>query len=211
MKPHATYLAASLSLLSLLSLASTPGAEVLWDQSTLDLNGPGIANSYSPGFGGFVIHGVDDVTVTGSGWTVESITQYYSSWNFDWPGAVTTGYLHIAPKTGALPTFDPTTDVQVPMTAAFLNGDVITVTASGLSVPLAPGDYWIGITPVAPAGISGANLQWPAQPVGVDMASYDGTAWTNFYPGWDGAMTVEGMRPVSVDEASWGGIKSLYR
>jgi hypothetical protein len=175
----------------------------------LDPNGPGIANSYSPGFGGFVIHSVNDVTVDDT-WHVQSITQYYSAWNFNW-GSLTTGYLHVAPKTGAMPTFDPATDVQVPMSATLAGDNVFAVTATGLNIDLTPGEYWIGITPVAPAGISGANLQWAAPLVGVTIASHENGAWHNYYAGYDGAILIEGERPVSVDANTWGSIKSLYR
>ena len=198
------------ALLLSLSLSSPGRAEVLWDQSTLDLAGPGIANSYSPGFGGFVIHSVDDVTVAGSGWNVEKITQYYSTWNPNWT-SITTGYLHVAPKTGPLPTFNPSTDIQVPMSASYLSGDVLKVTAAGLNIPLAPGDYWIGITPVAGAGIFGANLQWSAALVATTVANWELGVWHNYYAGYDGAILIEGSRPVAVESGSWGDIKSLYR
>jgi hypothetical protein len=202
-------IASTITLSLLLSLiAGASGAMVLWDQSVFDPNGPGIANSHSPGFNGFVIHSVNDVTVDAT-WNVQSITQYYSSWNFNW-GSISTGYLHIAPKTGALPTFNPTTDVQVPMTATLVDG-VFVVSATGLNIDLAAGEYWMGITPVAPAGISGANLQWAAPIVGDAIASHENGAWHNYYAGYDGAILVEGERPVSVDSSTWGSIKSLYR
>lgn len=185
-------------------------ADVIWDQSTLDPAGPGQANSYSPGFGGFVIHGVQDVTIT-TAVTIDTITQYYSSWNFDWPSAVTTGYVHVWPKTGPLPTDDASTSPSVPMTAAFGAPDVIEVTATGLGISVGPGDYWIGITPVAPAGISGANLQYSTAQVGDAVASYDLSSWSNFYPGYDGAIRIEGTMPVSTESTTWTQVKNLYR
>ena len=193
------------------AIVCASGSDVLWDQSVLDVKGPGIANSYSAGFGGFIIHSVNDVTVDGDGWHVDTITQYYSTWNPNWAGVITTGYLHISPKTGPLPTFDPTTDTQIPMSAAYVDANVLAVVATGVNIDLAPGDYWIGITPVAQAGIFGANLQWPTALVGDAVASHELGAWHNYYAGWDGAILVEGDRPVSVDANSWGSIKSLYR
>lgn len=189
--------------------------DILWDQTTLDYAGPGIANSDSPGFGGFTIHGVNDVTVDGCGWIIESITQYYSTWNMDWPSAVTQGYLHVFPKTGPLPTDDPTASPVVPMTCVQAHPDYLAITASGLNIALDPGEYWIGITPMGPAGMFGANLQWPTAVMGVDVASYDVAfpAWTNMYAGYDGTLLIEGVDggPSANEVASWGLIKSLYR
>jgi hypothetical protein len=203
-----------IGLISVLALAGSATAEVLWDQSGLDPNQNGIANSISPGFGGFVIYAVGDVTVDGSGWHVDSITQYYSSWNFDWLAAIANGSLHVFPKTGPLPVGDPATSATVTMTAASNNPDVIEVTASGLSLDLSPGDYWIGITPSAPAGIFGANLQFASDTlVGDPVAVYDTMfpGWGNAYGALDGAMLIEGTRPTPVEDTSWSQVKSLYR
>lgn len=206
----------SITLLSALALAASAGAqsEVLWDQSDLDPNTSGIANSISPGFGGFTIYAVADIVVADAGWSVESITQFYSSWNQDWLFAITEGSLHVFPKTGALPVDDPAASVTVPMTAALNNPDVIEVTASGLNLDLAPGEYWIGITPAAPAGLFGANLQFATLAMmGDPVAVYDTAlpGWDNLYGTVDGAIRIEGSRPTPVEETSWGQIKDLYR
>jgi len=199
--------------LSFLVLTQTASAQILWDQSTLDLMSPGIANSDSPGFGGFTIHTVGDVAVTGDGWMVESITQYYSSWNYDWINAITQGYLHVFPKTGPLPAEDPSQSAIVPMSAVSFSPDVIAVTASGLSLGLEPGEYWIGITPMAPAGMFGANLQFATSVVGDEAATYDMMipGWGNNYVGYDGAMLIAGEPAVPNATSSWGQIKSNYR
>ena len=197
-----------------LALAVPASSEILWDQSGLDPAQNGIANSISPGFGGFTIYAVGDVTVSGAGWHVESITQYYSSWNYDWLYAIAEGNLHVFPKVGPLPLEDPTLSVTVAMSASSTDPDVIEVTASNLDLDLAPGDYWIGITPNAPAGIFGANLQFVSTSfVGDPVAVYDTMfpGWGNPYGAVDGAMLIEGTRPVSVDAASWSQIKGLYR
>ena len=206
----------SITLLSALALAGSAGAqsEVLWDQSDLDPNASGIANSISPGFGGFTIYGVADVIVGDAGWNVDSITQYYSSWNQDWVFAITEGSLHVFPKTGPLPVDDPVASVTVPMTAATNDPDVIEVTASELNLDLAPGEYWIGITPAAPAGLFGANLQFATLAMtGDPVAVYDTAlpGWNNLYGAVDGAIRIEGSRPTPVEETSWGQIKHLYR
>jgi hypothetical protein len=203
-----------IAALSLLFLVQAAGADILWDQSTLDLAAPGIANSESPGFGGFEIHTVGDVMIAGTGWSIETITLYYSSWNQDWLTAVTQGYLHVFPKNGSLPTEDPTQSQVIAMSASWgVTSDIIEVAASGLGLWLDPGEYWIAITPMGPAGLFGANLQFPTAVIGDQAASYDTMfpGWTNMYPGYDGAMLIEGEMAVPVESSSWGGIKSIYR
>ena len=208
---------AKLTFLLAFGAVGTAHADVLWDQSTLDPNGPGIANSESPGFGGFVVHGVNDVIVDGNGWNVDSLTLYYSTWNFDWQTDVVDAYLHVFPKTGALPTEDPTLSALVPVTVVFGSDEVeyLAITASGLDLDLAPGEYWLSLTPRGPAGVFGANLQWPAVATGDDVALYivDSPEWIAPYPGYDGAFLVEGtpLNPTPVEATTWGAIKSLYR
>ena len=196
----------------LLTAATAAQAMVLWDQSTIGYAAPiSIANWKASGFGGGTNHSVDDVTVSGSPWHVTSITEYYATFNTAWT-SITQGYLHVYSKTGALPTENPTVDGLVPMTfviTADPNG-VATLTASGLNLTLPPGDYWIGITPVATAGINGVNNQWPAATlIGDPVATYD-TAWHSYYPGYDGAMKVEGDIPTPTHNTTWGRIKALY-
>jgi hypothetical protein len=193
-------------------LVSGAGAVVLWDQSTFDLAGPGIANSNSPGFNGVVAYSVNDVTVS-SPWIITKITQYYSAFNAGWAGGITQGLVYIQPKTGALPTVVPAGALS-PMSGAFtsMQGQgVIAVSASGLNVQLAPGSYWIGITPNASAGINGVNLQWPAATTDAPVATYVSPGpWSNNYGNYDGAMLIEGDLPVPVAPSTWGGIKSLF-
>jgi len=196
-----------------LTAATAAQAITLWDQSaiSLDPNAPSIANWKATGFGGGIVHSVDDVTVSGMAWHVTSITEYYSTWNPNWT-SLTQGYLHVWPKTGALPTQNPTVDPIVSMTCVD-TGDpngVFAITASGLDLTLPPGDYWIGITPIASAGAFGANNQWPAlNTIGAPVASYD-TAWHNYYGNYDGAMKVEGDLPTPTSNTTWGRIKTLY-
>ena len=159
----------------LLCLAPAAGATVLWDQMVLDLNGPGIANCNAPGFNGVVAYSVNDVTVPAPGWFITQITQYYGQFNLNWVGGITQGLVYVQPKTGGLPTIIPGGPLQ-PMSAAFagpIQGQpVIAVKASGLNIALTPGEYWIGITPNASAGISGVNLQWPTAMLGARVATY---------------------------------------
>jgi hypothetical protein len=67
---------AILTTLAVLAILSAPaGAAVLWDQSSLDEFGAGYFNSVSggPPFG-VTMYGVNDVTVTGPGWSVDKVT-----------------------------------------------------------------------------------------------------------------------------------------
>jgi hypothetical protein len=211
---------AMLSLITLAALAQTAGAEVLWDQSDFDPMGAGFFNSESgsPPFG-LTMFSVCDITVD-SEWTVDSITQYYSALDPAWGDAIFEGYLHVFAKTGPLPVDDvddPTTSPLVSMTGVF-DTDHIVVMASGLDLTLAAGEYWIGITPIAPGGVMGPELHLAsATLIGDATASYDPysspnpPAWMNFTPDTDAALTIEGDLVVATDEMTWGGVKSLYR
>lgn len=194
-------------------------AVVLWDQSDFDAFGPGFFNSISggPPFG-LTIHAVSDVTVGGTGWTINSVTQYYSALDMYWGLGIVQGALHVFPKTGPLPIEDPATSAIVPMTAAFVL-DHFEVTAS-VNLALPPGEYWIGITPEAGSGPFGPEIHLASQTLmGDASASYDvfafpgPPAWFNFNPGVDASILIDGELggPVSVDDSSWGSVKQLYR
>jgi hypothetical protein len=212
---------AILTILAALAILAAPvSADVLWDQSDYDPFGAGFFNSVSggPPFGitNFV---VSDVTVDGSGWNVSSITTYYSFLDVTWGTAISEGHLCVFPRTGPLPlgTDDPTTTVVVPMTGVDIGG-VWQITAAGLNLDLAPGDYWIGITPIAPSGPFGPEIHLGAATfVGIDVASYDPfafpgpPAWFNYNPGTDATILIEGTRPTPVEDTTWSQIKSIYR
>jgi len=200
-----------------LLLASSASALVLWDQGTIVPAGPGIANSNSPGFNGFVIHSVHDVTVPASGWHVTSITQFYGGFNSSWVN-LTQGFINVQPKTGALPTSIPVA-VQSPMSCtidaarSMALGQTVYAVKAIVNFNLSAGDHWIGLTPTASAGLNGANLQWPAAMVGNAVASFAAPAgpWVNNYAGWDGSFIVEGDITVPVEQKAWGSVKSLFQ
>lgn len=212
-KPY-TRLVAVLTL-ALVSLASAASASVLWDQMTIDPAGPGIVGSNSPGFGGFVAHTVNDVTVPAEGWHVTSITCLYGGFNFGWTG-ISQGYVNILPKSGALPTA-PVSSVLVPMTcvnSGDYNGTALFAVTATLNLDLAPGEYWVGLTPTASAGINGANLLWATTQVGAAVATYlSPDPWANYYGSYDSTFKVEGdlNAPVPAANTTWGRVKSLYR
>lgn len=209
-----------LAMASIVLLAPAAGAVVLWDQSTFDESGPGFFNSISgsPPFG-LTIYTVDDVTVGDPGWVVTRITTYYSSIDPNWGAAISEGRLHVFPKSGPLPvtgTDDPTASPTVAMSATMI-GSHLEVVASGLHLALAPGDYWIGITPVAPSGFFGPEIHLAAtSPAGDAAASYDefqfpgDPEWFNMNPNTDASMLIEGDLPVPVGDATWGTIKARF-
>jgi hypothetical protein len=207
---------------SLLCVAAPGRGEVLWDQSDYDLFGGGFFNSVSggPPFG-VTMFAVSDVTVTGAPWHVETINTFYSVVSPTWGDAISEGHVHVFPKVGPLPidaTDVPTASPLVSMTGTLITGGVCQVQATGLNIDLAPGEYWIGITPIAPSGPFGPEIQMSSHTlIGVDTAVYDlyafpgPPAWFVFNPGLDQAMSIEGTRPVSVESTSWSRIKATYR
>jgi len=196
---------------------------VLFDQSDFDPWGPGFFNSESgmPPMG-ITQYAVNDVTVGATGWTIDSITTYYSALDPAWGTAITQGYLHIFAKSGPLPidgVDDPTTSPLVSMSAS-LDVDHFVLTASGLNVQLQLGDYWIGITPIAPNGVMGPEIHLASMTlIGDATASYDPyafpgpPAWYNLNPGMDAAIHIEGIEggATPVEAASWGRLKALYQ
>lgn len=185
-----------------IAVGTISGAQPLWDQSDYNLNVPGFFNvdSGAPPFG-LTHHAVNDIVVGGGGWNVDSITNYYGAADPAWGGAISQGYLHVFDKTAPLPDNalnDPTFSPIIPMTAVLV-GDHFELTADSLALNLAPGEYWIGITPFAPSGFFGPEPHLAADGlIGDATASYDpfpfpGTpAWFNFNPGVDAAIQING-------------------
>lgn len=183
--------------------ASMASADVLWDQSAFDWNAPAFFNSISgaPPFG-VTAYAVADVHVPAGGWTVNSVTMYFSDIESggSWETAVTQGRLYIQPKTGSSPTVAPGGSL-IPMSAVSLFDNTVqqsyyAVTASGLNNILAPGDYWIGITPAAPGGFFGPELGMPtAGIIGSQSSVFDVgfLSWSGV--GSDAAILVNGTVP----------------
>lgn len=203
------------------ALSQSAHADLLWDQSDFNQLGNGYYNSVSgsPPFGS-TQYVVSDVTVIGS-WHVESVTTYFNAINPSWGDAISEGYLHIFPKTASAPitgTDIPAAGATIPMTGVSVGGGVVEVRATGLAVDLSAGDYWIGITPIAPSGPFGPEIQMSSFTFyGAETSSYDPfqfpgpPAWFTFNAGIDQSIKVEGTRPVSVESTSWSRIKAQYR
>ncbi len=208
-------------------LTSVAGATVLWDQSNYDVNYGGFWNSESGcafDWSGATVHQANDIMV----WdeiTIESITTYYDMLEMGIEGA-TEAYLWIAPKTGSLPvdgTDDPRNPtILVPVTVTNdtgTGGNAYVLTASGLSIDLAPGEYWVSLTPIFPGGFWGPSYNIRSMdPWGDDTAFWEicaqigGLTWGNSWAGNDASMLIEGtIRVVPTEHMSWGDTKALFR
>lgn len=190
-------------------------ADILWDQSALDTSptGVGLANTVAPGFNGMIAFAVSDVTVGAPGWNIQSITTYFSALSW-FEGSVTDAVLNVFPKSGGSPVagndprvspFGSGTMVPVTMTQTVVDFQGVNVVrATGLNINLAPGEYWIGLTPIGTAGPFGPDYQWSTTSVvgaGQQVRFFDpdsgwldeGVLYTN--APLDGAILIEGAVP----------------
>lgn len=206
---------------ALMFVSALASAGVLLDQSNLDRVGPGYFNSESgsPPFGSTWFT-LNDMTL-GTDATVTDITVYFSATDPAFAQGIFQGYVNIFPKSGTMPGAgdDPTVATAVPVTVTTItgSGDPYTeVKASGLGISLTAGDYWIGLTPIAPAGPFGPEIHIASlTKIGDDSASYDkfgfpAPMWFVFNPGVDASILVNGAAIVPVESSSWGAVKSLY-
>jgi hypothetical protein len=206
--------------LLMLSLAAVSNAAVLWDQSAISFStsAPAVANGKFTGFGGYTFYSVNDVTVPAGGWTINTITSYWSDWTgVDMNVAAPTGNLIVVSKTGALPSGTPTT-TTIPLSwvdTAQSGQGVYVMTAAGLNVVLAAGDYWITVAPITPFdNFNGNNAMWPALNYsGAPVATWYAGSWSDQYGNYDAAMKIEGTSGGATPTAnrSWGQLKALYR
>ena len=207
----------SLIALALIAmLASSAGAAVLHDQSSYGAWGAGFLNAVAggPPFGG-TSYSVNDVTVTGTGWSIESISIIVNALG-DYPDNTTTAYVNVFPKTGPLPTDVPGTGTPVAVSVTSVGGDDYMVTASGLNIELEPGDYWIGLTPAASDLFAGIHIPSDTL-IGDATPSYDPNGfpvpmWLNQVPDTDATILIEGDdQVVATENVSMGSVKALFR
>ena len=206
----------AMTLIAVALTAGAASAQVLWDQTAgYESWQQGFFNAVAggPPFGS-TNYTCNDVTVGGTGWLVDAITVYYDGFDFSWDGAIAQAVLFVEPKTGSLPTGNPATDgITVTASAGYLPNGFMAVTATGLLLELEPGEYWIGLTPIAPTP---DNIHVSVPAVGDDSPTFDPNGfpmpmWTTWSPGLDGAMLIEGEIAVPNENESWGGVKSLFR
>lgn len=197
-----------------LALASGASADVLWDQSAIDFAAPfSVPNhvtSSAPIGGQREVYSFADITVPAGGWTINSVSVYMGFWALYVNGPATGAVLNIVPRTPGQPpsnAYNPRrpanggsgTLVSVTTTQLSINSQTIDqVTAGGLNIVLAAGDYWISLTPTYGGGGFGQPNQWPtATPIGgnhyyrgANLATMD-AAWTAGQG--EGAMLITGV------------------
>jgi len=207
-------------IVAMAGATAAQGQTTLWNQSQLDWAASGFWNSISgsPPFGA-TVYTVADVTVPAGGWTISSISMYFSQIEADWSTSVTQGRLYVQPKTGSMPTINPGGSL-IPMSAVGLFDPSVQqayaeVTASGLNIPLTAGEYWIGITPAAPSGFFGPELGIAsANPTGTNSRSF---AVGGFPSGWqdttvDAAIKIRGIpTPGTLGLLAMGSLAAVRR
>jgi hypothetical protein len=232
---HSRLIAAASALL--LTLASTAGAAVLWDQSNWDPAGEGSvnlsSNSCSQISGNTKVHTANDVHFDSPA-HITTVRIYETLGNVQ---TATLAYLWIHPKSGSLPTTSSDSleiltlgVLQVPITSATQTIGTSTaavVTATGLNINLPAGDYWVSLTPRHNLGIfpysvhlitSGPVMGDPTAAILVGRADAPSCAPVNsnwYYPldpnRPDYAIKIEGDFPVATMRSSWGRVKQIYR
>ena len=143
------------------SLTASAGADMLYDATQLNSAGGVYANTYysdNPTNSDFV---VDDIEVPAGGWTIDTLS-VYDGLLLGGDLTATQAYLVLFPKSlGAVDPMNHTTLVSVTQTPeTFTDPNSIPSVrttqrfdASGLNLVLAPGEYWIGLTPI----LTGSN------------------------------------------------------
>lgn len=205
-----------LTTLVIIAMASVAGADVLWDQSDYNAEGPGFFNGEGgqPPFG-MTMYTVSDIVVD-EPWNVSTITTHWSILDVNWAN-FTEGYLHVWPKTGPLPeaTDIPTDSAIVPMSGS-VDMNIGVAVADGIDLMLEPGEYWIGITPFAPAGPFGLEVQFSSSTLIGDWSpSYDPNGmpmagWLNFTMEADATILIEGNVTVATESKSLSDVKALF-
>ena len=212
-----------------LGFSAVASADTLWDQSALSGTGAGVYNSVSgsPPFGS-TVYALSDVVVPAGGWTINSISTYFSALGFaNWATDVTQARLNIFSRDGALPASgnNPGTGTLVTLTCTFSSFDagpdfgfqnVNVATAAGLNIVLAPGNYWIGLTPIAPGGfdlesnwgsstVIGGNSAMRSPFTGFGMPPAN--TWSD--SGAEGAILIEGTLAPTPSAAALMGLAGL--
>jgi hypothetical protein len=189
-------------------------AGVLWYQAP-NTSVPAYVDQEFPDHSTFSTYQVHDVTVDPGGWTIQSITGYYTVGWGSWP-ATASVRLNIFSKTGSLPGSgdDPTAGTVYAANLSVAGGSTL-VTAGGLSINLAAGDYWIGLTPIFAFDTYGQEYHQQAAAVVDDYTAlrnpgggfFFGTDWGTYaligQSPADGAILIEGTSGAIPEPATW--------
>lgn len=204
------------------SIAGINRGPTLWDQQpSLAANFVDQNFSDFPSFATFV---VTDVSF-GTAVTITDIITYYTAGFGAWPGAAT-ATLNIFPKVGPDPLAgdDPFSGVSVPVTIGLGSSGALEVHASGLSIGLGAGDYWVGLTPELAFGTFLQEFRYDATTlVGDDSSARNpgggfgaGTGWFDpdilIGPYGDAAITILGTpAPSGLALLGLGGLVATRR
>ncbi|MFN3166109.1 MAG: PEP-CTERM sorting domain-containing protein [Phycisphaeraceae bacterium] len=149
----------TLSTTALLAvLTCSAGAVTLYENPSAGGGTPG-NNLVSPSLSALRHYGLTKVVVGGGGWDVDRVSMLQPTASGAALGALSADlHLHIVPDAD-LATFDPTllgdvvsgaeTDNEVLSTSSFFAAGVTRFTADpAADISLAPGTYWVGVTPI---------------------------------------------------------------
>lgn len=183
-------------------LLNRPAGPTLWEQLP-DGSGNFVDQNFETAFDAYDAFMVMDVSFGGNV-NITDITTYYTAGN--WPLGAGTATLNIFANDGSglpAPGDFPGNGSSVATNAvAFGAGQAIT--ASGLNLNLAPGNYWVGLTPEISFGNFGQQFHEAAAPDGGPdhSASRNFNGGFGFGPDWfasstrgsvtDGAITILG-------------------
>lgn len=105
----------------------------------------------------FSVFVVNDVSFN-STVDIDSISVFYTNTQDTWPGGVFDAVLNIFPAVGL---GDPNLGIVVPVSVTDVGG-YLEITASGLGLQLAAGDYYLGLTPIGDSTVVGQEFHLPA-------------------------------------------------
>jgi hypothetical protein len=197
----------------LLAVVPAQAGTILWNQGAFSSGSVAIVDQEFGDTPTFSTYIVNDVAVPGGGWVINSVTSYFvAGWNWTYSGTTIPVRLHIFPQSGVLPLATdivPDLNPPNPYTASYsASGGDVTLTVSGLAISLAPGSYWIGITPIANMNPYGqifyysttdpwgdpSALRNPGGGFGLPSGVNWGGAQANIdlWPGPDGTLVIEG-------------------
>ncbi|MGD8450776.1 MAG: hypothetical protein PVJ57_03060 [Phycisphaerae bacterium] len=152
--------AAAMAVLAVVvSLATNASADVLYDSTVFNAVGGGLTSTtWTDVDAGFIL--MDDISVPAGGWVIDTVSNYFGTLNSP---TATTANLVVFPKAlGEVNAMDFAIEVPITVETLVLTDSetgwsryVEKVDASGLNMALAPGDYWIGMSPIEAAPPTG--------------------------------------------------------
>ena len=128
---------------------------IIWDQQP-DTTLTGVINQDIPEpQSAFSTYLVNDATFS-SNVTIDSVTTFFTNSSGTWGSLITDGILNIFDGDALVASDDPTTGGDfgpgsVSLSVTDLGNNVLAVTASGLSINLAAGTYFFGLSPSLPS------------------------------------------------------------